>query len=105
LGVAQEFQEIDAMSEADALALALLSVRPRPAAEWLRLIDQLDELAASYCAACKLPAEAQARIAAARSRQSLASIPATIDWFLAQLGGAGHDQRPEDHPQGENDGQ
>jgi len=77
----REFMEVDGMNEADAKALAAVSIQPRPAGEWLALIAELDELISRYCIAYRVSDEWQAAILAARSGQSLASIPATLEWF------------------------
>lgn len=82
----REFMEVDGMTLAEAQATAAISVQPRQAAEWLALIAELDMLIGRYCAAYKLTGEAQAHILGARSRQSLASIPAALAWFRTATG-------------------
>lgn len=76
-----EFMEVDGLSRSDAEALAAVSVQPRPRAEWLAMIAELDGLVAQFCAANKVTGQAQAYILAARNRQSLASIPAMLEWY------------------------
>lgn len=77
----REFMAVDGLSFAEATAMAAISVQPRPAAEWMALITDLDRLVEAYCAAYKLSEQAQARILDVRRRQSLASIPASILYF------------------------
>jgi len=81
----REFMEVDGLTLAEANALATVSVQPRPVAEWLAMIAELDASIASYCSAYRLSDEARARILDVRNRQSLASIPDSLEWFRREL--------------------
>jgi hypothetical protein len=80
-----EFMEFDGMTLAEAQALAAVSVKVRPAGEWLALIAELDAMIVRYCAAAGLDGDAIAAIFAARHRQSVASIPESLEWFRREL--------------------
>jgi hypothetical protein len=86
----REFMEVDGLSLEEAQALAAVSVAPRPATEWLAMIAELDTLIAAYCEAFKLSDEAHTHIADVRNRQSLMTIPHTLDWFRRELKNAGN---------------
>jgi len=77
----REFMAVDGVPETEAEALATVSIQLRSVEEWLALIAELDELITRYCIDYKVSDECQAAILAARSGQSLASIPATLEWF------------------------
>lgn len=85
VGLVAEFMEIDGMSRKDAEALAAVSVQPRAASEWLTMIAELDRLIECYCDGRRLTREARLHIMAARTKQSLASIPAALEWFRREL--------------------
>lgn len=85
----REFMEIDGLSREEARAMAAVSVRPRPPAEWRQLIDELDSLIAQFCRAFQLSDGAKALILEIRKKQSLASIPVSVDWFRRELEEAG----------------
>jgi hypothetical protein len=85
----REFMESDGLSPEQAHALAAASVWPRPPAEWLALIQELDALIDRYCQACFLSDDARDRIRELRKRRSLASIPLAVDWFRRELGQIG----------------
>lgn len=85
----REFMEVDGLSLEEAQALAAVSVVPRPPAEWLALIQELDALIDRYCQACRLSDDARDRIREVRKHQSLASIPLAVDWFRRELGQLG----------------
>jgi hypothetical protein len=77
--------ELDGLSQEEAEALALVSVAPRPLAEWLALIQELDNLIDLYCQTCRLSDDARDRIREVRQKQSLASIPPAVDWFRREM--------------------
>jgi len=81
----REFMEFDGMTLAEAQALAAVSVKTRPAGEWLALIAELDAMIVRYCTAAGLDGESIAAIFAARHRQSVASIPESLEWFRREL--------------------
>lgn len=85
IDVVCEFMAIDGLTLAEAQALAEVSIQPRPAGEWLALIDELDALIERYSDASGLTDEAKAAILSTRSRQSLVSIPESLAWFRAQV--------------------
>lgn len=87
IDMVHEFMAIDGLSLEEARALAAVSIPPRPAAEWLTMIAELDQLIDRYCAAAHLSQEAAARIKAARDTQALASIPESVAWFRRALSG------------------
>jgi hypothetical protein len=82
-----EFMEVDGLSLEEAQAMAAISVVPRPAAEWIAMIGKLDGLINRYCEAYRLSADAKDRINKIRQGQSLASIPAALEWFSHELQG------------------
>jgi len=74
-----EFIEVDGLTLDEAQAMAAISVQPRPAAEWLAMIAELDDLIRIYfAAAADLTGEGKAAILSTRCGQSLASIPETL---------------------------
>jgi len=77
----REFMDVDGLTLEEAQAMAAISIKPRPAAEWLALIAELDRAIESYCMAVGLSAGALAELLAVRNRQSLASIPESLAWF------------------------
>jgi len=80
------FMDEDGLTLAEAQALAAASVQPRPAAEWLAMIAELDALIGIYCAAeVWMTDKAKAAIWATRCAQSLASIPETLAWFRREV--------------------
>jgi hypothetical protein len=80
------FMDEDGVTLAEAQALAAISVQPRPAAEWLAMIAELDALIGIYCAnEVWMTDEAKAAIWATRCAQSLASIPDTLAWFRREV--------------------
>ncbi|MES2934830.1 MAG: hypothetical protein V4805_15230 [Pseudomonadota bacterium] len=85
ISLVREFMEIDGLTFEDANAMAAISVQPRPTAEWLAMIGELDALIARYCAAFYLSGAASDQIIAIRNRQSPASIPAALTWFKQEL--------------------
>lgn len=87
IGMVREFMEIDGLSLEEAQALAAVSIPPRPSAEWLAMIAELDQLIDRYCAAAHLSQEAAARLKAARNTQAIASIPESLAWFRRALSG------------------
>ena len=58
--------------------------------EWLAMIAELDALIERYCSTVKISEVGKASILAARNRQSLASIPATLAWFKTELADHNH---------------
>ncbi|KIF81275.1 hypothetical protein [Noviherbaspirillum autotrophicum] len=58
----------------------------RPASEWLAMIKELDALIDEFCNRFRLSDEQHQRILEMRYRQSLASIPGTLEWFRRELG-------------------
>lgn len=80
-----EFMEVDGLTRAEAEAMAAISVQPRTPAIWLALIAELNELIAAYCDSAQVSQEAKQRLQAVAASQSLASIPAAIEWFRAEL--------------------
>lgn len=80
-----EFMETDGLSQADAEAIAAISIRPRSPVEWTALIADLDRAMHEYFDRFEIPPEQRARIEGARARQSLASIPASLAWFKCEL--------------------
>ena len=81
----REFVEVDGMTQSDATALAAQCQAPRPAAEWLGMIRELDELIVMLCKRYGLDSVACERVQNARRRQSLASIPATIEIMRLEM--------------------
>lgn len=81
----REFMKIDCLSRQDAEALAAISVQPRPASKWLALIAELDSLIERYCTAYKASAASKATFMRTRRRQSLASIPVSLEWFRREV--------------------
>lgn len=81
----REFMEVDGLSLEEARALAAVAVVPRPPAEWLELIQELDSLIDRYCQACRLSDEVRDHILEIRKKQSLASIPLAVNWFRREL--------------------
>ena len=81
----REFMEVDGLTLVEAQALATVSVQPRPAGEWLALINELDWLIERYCVASGITGEAKDAILSTRYRQSLASIPESLEWFQREL--------------------
>ena len=79
--LALEFMDVDGMTLEDATALAAQCAPPRAAWEWESMLRELDTLIDEACNRSGLSQEAQARIIASRNRQSLASIPNTLQWF------------------------
>jgi hypothetical protein len=80
----RKFME-DGLTLGDAQALATVSVPSRPADEWLALTAELEVMIGCYCAQTRLTSEAKAAILMASCRQSLASIPASLEWFQREL--------------------
>lgn len=80
-----EFMEVDGMTREEAQAMATISIQPRTPAVWLSMIADLNSLINAYCDSAKVSDEAKQRMRAAGYSQSLASIPAAIDWFRAEL--------------------
>ena len=89
-----EFIEVDGMSLEDATALAALCPEPRPAADWLAMIAELDQLIASACKRGGLDDAARDRIMAGRKCQPLATIPATLQWFRNEAAARFPDSAP-----------
>ena len=87
IDMVREFMEIDGLSLEEARALAAVSIPPRPPAELLAMIAELDQLIDRYCAAAHLSQEAAARLKAARNTQAIASIPESLAWFRRALSG------------------
>lgn len=85
LSLTQEFMKNDGLSDKDAMALAAVSVQPRPTEEWLTMIAELDLLIDKYCTLSGLSAEAIARIMEARLKQPLLSIPVSLEWFCREV--------------------
>ena len=81
----REFMELDGLSQEEAQAMAEISIKPRPADEWLALIAELDRMIDRYCLAAGLPIEKLADLLAVRNRQALASIPASLTWFRREI--------------------
>lgn len=81
----RDFMEMDGMALAEAQAMAAVSVRPRPASEWIALIADLDAAIGRYCTVTGLTDEARAAILDIRYKQSLASIPSALAWFNHEL--------------------
>jgi hypothetical protein len=82
----RDFMDEDGLTLAEAQALAAVSVQPRPAGEWLAMIAELDALIGNYCAAeVGMTDKARAAIRAARLTQSVASIPASLEWFRQEV--------------------
>lgn len=81
----REFMEVDGMTLEEAQAWEAQSVTPRSTHEWLDLIQRLDELIERWCTTRNVSATVKACILEARYRQSLASIPETLDWFEREL--------------------
>jgi hypothetical protein len=92
LDLVREFMEVDGLTLDQARALVAVAVQPRAPADWLALIAELDCLIGRYCDHHRLTPEARMHIMAMRTKQSLASIPAALEWFTAQLAG-GSDER------------
>jgi hypothetical protein len=80
-----EFMEVDGMAREDTEAMAVISIQPRTPAIWLAMIAELDDLVNQYCIAVNAPESARNKMIEARNRQSLASIPASLDWFRNEL--------------------
>lgn len=80
-----EFMEVDGLSLEQAQVMAAISIQPRTPAVWLSMIADLNALIEAYCASAKVSDNAKQRMRAASYSQSLASIPAAIDWFRAEL--------------------
>lgn len=85
LRLAREFMKYDGLSDEDSMALAAVSVQPRPAEEWLAMIAELDLLIDDYSRLSRLSAEAVTRIMEARLKQAVSSIPATLKWFRREV--------------------
>lgn len=85
IDLVREFMEVDGLTLEEAQALAAISVQPRPAAEWLALIADLDAVIERYCDAVGAAAEARAAMLATRYAQPLASIPESLAWFRSEL--------------------
>lgn len=82
----QDSMEVDGLSQEETQALAAVSVAPRPPAEWMSLIQELDSMIDRYCQVCRLSDDARDRIREIRQKQSLESIPLAVDWFRRELG-------------------
>lgn len=85
-GLVREFMEADGLALDEAKAMTAISVQPRPAAQWLVLIAELDALIERYCLAAGLTGESRSAIVSVRFNQSLASIPESLDWFRREVG-------------------
>ena len=88
----------DGLTLAEAQTLAAVSVPVRPAAEWLAMIGELDDLIGIYYAATGLTSEGKAAIRATRCGQSLASILETLAWLrraVARIAGTTLAPAPE----------
>lgn len=85
IDLVQEFMEVDGYTLSEAQELAKVAVQPRSTEAWMALTAELDVLIDHYCTAIGTTDEERAAIKAVRFRQSLASIPATIAWFRAEL--------------------
>lgn len=85
--IVAEFMETDGLSQADAdaEAIAAISIRPRSPVEWTALIAELDRAMHAFFDRFEIPPAQRARIEGARARQSLASIPASLAWFKCEL--------------------
>lgn len=94
----REFVEVDGLTLDEAEALALLSVRPLPAGDWLTLIVELDQCIEQYCAAVGVSGDDKAAIMATRCVQSLASIPGALAWFRGELAGMAERAPPATPP-------
>jgi len=82
-----EFMEIDGLSLEEARALAAVSIPPRPAAEWLAMIDELHRLITRYAEVYRLADDATARIIGSAKRQPASTIPASIEFFQQSIKG------------------
>jgi len=80
-----EFMEVDGLSREEAEAMALISVQPRSPAAWTALLAELDEAIEAYCVAYSVPEAQREQIRGARSRQSVATLQETLDWFYGQI--------------------
>ncbi|MDQ1833216.1 MULTISPECIES: hypothetical protein [Massilia] len=80
-----EFMEVDGLTRKEAEAMAEISIQPRTPAVWLAMIADLNALINTYCASAQISDTAKARMLAAASSQSLASIPESTAWFQVQL--------------------
>lgn len=85
IDLVQEFMEVDGYTLSEAQELAKVAVQPRSTEAWMALTAELDVLIDHYCTVIGTTDEERVAINAARYRQSLASIPATIAWFRAEL--------------------
>jgi hypothetical protein len=85
IDLVREFMEVDGMTLEEAQALAAVAVQPRPPAEWLALIAELDAMIDRYCTAVGVSDGGRSGIMAARCTQSLASIPESLAWFRREL--------------------
>jgi hypothetical protein len=81
----RKFMEVDGLTLEAAETLAAVSVAPRQPAEWLSLIQEMDDLIDRYCHARRLSDHVRVGITGTRKRQSLASIPLAVDWFRREL--------------------
>lgn len=81
----RDFMTIDGLSLQAATDLACQCQPPRPAAEWLAMIAELDRLIALACKRDGLDTEACERILAGRRCLALSTIPATLQWFRDEL--------------------
>ena len=80
------FMDEDGLTLSEAQALAAVSVQLRPVSEWLAMIAELDALIGIYCAAeVGMTDQTRAAIRGARLTQSLASIPASLEWFQREV--------------------
>lgn len=74
----QEFMEVDGMSHEAAADLAAQCPAPRPPAEWIAMIAELDALLGEASRRFGLDMEARERIFAARKGQALSTIPESL---------------------------
>lgn len=85
IDLVHEFMTEDGYTLVEAQELAKVAVQPRSTDAWMALTAELDVLIDRYCTVIGTTDQEMAAIKAARFRQSLASIPATIAWFRAEL--------------------
>jgi hypothetical protein len=80
-----EFVKVDKVSEPQARAMAAVSIVPRPSAEWLAMLDELDTLIDRYCSAASVPQANKDQFLKARANQAWVNVPATLNWFRKQV--------------------
>lgn len=82
----------DGLSHDEAIALMAVAVMPKPAAEWIAMIGELDALIREYCALAALPEDIKQETLAARRSQPLSTIPAALDSFREEVARLKHGQ-------------